>query len=313
MAVPTIMRFELTTRDHPRELWQRLMPQGKTALNRTAWRGKEARSCGIVGVSIRSHSSESQKPRIADVTVAYRPQGYINFVGGTRYDGWTALVPDQPSGGLLGGEQKPVDAGREALTRRYEVYGDTEFNAIDFGELVEEVPVRDETFADYETVTSQLLSGEAAFEISMSTTFLAHRRHRPAVKIVIGSSRGGVRVDGFGTRLTFIESHTDRLEEQLLDEVTELVSGLMEGRYSMNNIRCGDSILVDLSSLVVDQRPLASGLQPSFACLDQFASKEWLLDLTKRLRATYAVDVTPVIGTKLGLLLRQEGTNSQDH
>jgi hypothetical protein len=310
MARPTIMRFSLKAPNDPRQLWNLFLPQGKTVLNRTSWRGKEPRSCGIMRMHVHSRLVDGGETAVAEIEVAYRPPGYINYIGGTKYDGWTALVPIRDRDGTFRDEQGgPLPDGHSPQIRRFEVYADVEFNDIDFGELVEESPVHDETFADWQSVFKDILATGESFGISMVSKFTAPRRNRPPVKLVIAPVKSGITVDRFGMRVTVIDSSTPKLAEVLLDEVTELVSGFIEGRYSLNTTTSGAMTLVDLSSLLVDQRPTANGGEPLFDCLDQFVSREWLLELSKRITATYQATATPVVGEKVGLLLKLEDSD----
>src|SRR4051794_39625256 len=92
---------------NPITVMSRFHPQGKRVLNRTECRGKEPRSCGVVNIQGRAHTVGSHEPFVFDIEVGYRPKGCITYTGGTKYDGWTALVLDRAQDGtLLDGQGK---------------------------------------------------------------------------------------------------------------------------------------------------------------------------------------------------------------
>lgn len=286
-------------------LMARFQPQGKTVLNRTEWRGKEPRSCGVTRMNLSPEKSGSE-PRvfIAEIEVAYRPKGCITYVGQTKYDGWTALMLDRTRDGvLLDGHGNPLPDGQPPVYLPFELFNDVEFNDIDFGEFVGEFEVEDVKHVDYTDVWQQFTQS-LQFGLSMRSTFMAPRRHRPMVKLVLSSSPSGTSTDGFGTRIININNFTPQLQQVLLDELTQLVSGFIEGRYSIKNLNNKDFVFAELSDVLVDCTPNESGKESRFNCLKEYLSDTYLDDLAKRLMATYYVDVTVVEGEKIGLLLR---------
>lgn len=301
----TALRFVLRSSENPMALMARFQPQGKTVLNRTEWRGKEPRSCGVTRMNLSPEKSGSE-PRvfIAEIEVAYRPKGCITYVGQTKYDGWTALMLDRTRDGvLLDGHGNPLPDGQPPVYLPFELFNDVEFNDIDFGEFVGEFEVEDVKHVDYTDVWQQFTQS-LQFGLSMRSTFMAPRRHRPMVKLVLSSSPSGTSTDGFGTRIININNFTPQLQQVLLDELTQLVSGFIEGRYSIKNLNNKDFVFAELSDVLVDCTPNESGKESRFNCLKEYLSDTYLDDLAKRLMATYYVDVTVVEGEKIGLLLR---------
>ncbi len=296
----TILRFVMKSSENPMDIMNRFNPQGKPVLNRTEWRGKEPRSCGVTNVSIRPHSVGSHEPFIVDVEVTNRPQGCIVYVGKTKYDGWTAMMLDRKNDGtLLDGHGKPLPEGQPPVYLRFELFDDVDFNEIDFGEFVNEFAVEDVKHVEYDDVLQNCSS------ISSSSTFMAPRRHRPQVKIILSNSPSGTMTDGFGTKIINVSNFTPHLQQVLLDELGELVSGFIEGRYSIKNLSNNDFVFADLSDSLVDCTPNEEGKESRFGCLTEYVPATLLEDLAKRLMATYEIEVSVVDGRRTGLLLRK--------
>jgi hypothetical protein len=78
---------------------------------------------------------------------------------------------------------------------------------------------------------------------------MAPRRQRLFVKIILSYAPSGTRTDGFGTRIISVENFTPHLQQVLLDELTELVSGFIKGRYSFKNRRDDEICSTNLSQL----------------------------------------------------------------
>ena len=286
---------------NPMDMMARFHPQGKTVLNRTEWRGKEPRSCGVTKVSSGPYAAGTKGPQVWDVEVAYRPKGCITFVGKTKYDGWTAMMLDrQKDGTLLDGHGKPLPEGQPPVYLGFEVHDDVEFNEIDFGEFLGEFEVDGVKHLSFEDAMRQV---ETSHRINM-TTFMAPRRHRPLVKIILSNSPSGTATDGFGTRLVNVSNMTPHLQRVLLDELTEVVSGFVEGRYSMKSLVTDDFVFAEVSDVLVDCTPNEEGKDSRFNCLHEYVPESFLEDLAKQLMATYEVDVSVVDGKKGGLLLR---------
>ena len=267
---PTVLRFALTSTENPLDVMARFFPQGTTQLNRTEWRGKEPRSCGLTNVKMRPHSAGSDQPKVFHVEVTYRPKGCVTFVGPTRYDGWTAMMLDRKQDGtLLDGHGNPLPEGQPPVYLPFEVHGDAEFNDIDFGEFVGEFDLEGVSHVAIEDLLGKIQES-ARFSASIHSTFMAPRRHRPLVKIVLSNAPSGTTMDGFGTRIVNVNNYTPHLQQVILDELTELVSGFIEGRYSIKNVSNDDLVLVELDDSLVDCTPNEDGKESRFNCLAEY-------------------------------------------
>jgi hypothetical protein len=304
-ALQTVLRFVLKTTGNPMDILSRFQPRGKHVLNRTAWRGKPPRSCAVTAVRSRPHAAGAKEPIVFDVEVTCRPKGIITYVGGTKYDGWTAMLLDQTKDGtLLDGHGKPLPSGSPPVYLPVEVFDDTDFNEIDFGDFAGEFEIEGIKHVSFEYVTEQLHQSKQ-IGMSLNSDFVAPRRHRPMVKIILSNAPSGTGVDGFGTRIININNYTPHLQQILLDHLTELVSGFVEGRYSIKNISTDSFVFADLSDLLVDCTPNEEGKESRFDCLNEYVPDSFLDELATRLIATYRVDVAVVDGAKGGLLLRR--------
>ena len=298
------LQFSLRSTEDIFSVMARFHPQGKTVLNRTEWRGKPPRTCGLTNVKVRSFSAGSTEPKTFDVEVTYRPKGCITFVGQTKYDGWTAMVLDRKNDGtLLDGHGNPLPEGHSPVYLPFELYHDIEFNEIDFGEFIGESDVENTAHLAREDVLREI-SSSGHFAASSQSEFIAPRRHRPLVKIVLSNAPSSVGTDGFGTRIINVNNFTPHLQQVLLDEFTELVSGFVEGRYSIQSISNAECVFVELSDILVDCTPNEEGKPSRFNCFKEYVSETFLDDLAIRLMATYEVHVSIVDGPDGGLLLR---------
>jgi hypothetical protein len=300
----SVLRFVVRSADHPMAVMSRFLPQGKVVLNRLEWRGKEPRSCGIISVKGRPHAAGSPEPAVFDIEVGYRPKGCITYTGGTKYNGWAALVLHRaPDGTLLDGQGKPLPEGDLPVYRQVEVFEDVDFNEIDFGEFVGELEDEGIKHVSFEYVMEQI-KDSGRFSMSINSTFVAPRRHRPLVKILLSNNPSGTAVDGFGTRIVNVNNSTLQLRQVLLDHVTELVYGFVEGRYSVKNMSNDEFVFAELDDVLVDCTPNEEGKGSRFNCLREYMPDSYLDELAMRLVATYEVDVSVVDGPKIGLLLR---------
>lgn len=301
---PKVLRFTLTTTENPFEVMARFFPQGTTLLNRTEWRGKESRSCGLTNVKMRPHSAGSNEPKVFDVEVTYRPRGCITFVGPTKYDGWTAMMLDRKQDGtLLDGHGNPLPEGQPPVYLPFEVHGDVEFNDIAFGDFVGEFEIGGVPRVALDDVLREFQESPRT-SVSIRSSFMASRRHRPLVKIVLSNAPSGTAADGFGTRIVNINNYTPHLQQAILDELAELVSGFIEGRYSIKNMSNDELVFVELDDSLVDCTPNEEGRPSRFNCLSEHVPDSFLEDLAKRLMATYEIEVSVVDGPKAGLLLK---------
>lgn len=303
----TILRFLLKTNARPMEVMSRFHPQGKTVLNRTVWRGKEARSCAVTKVKSRPYAAGSNEPLLFDIEVTYRPKGCITFVGNTKYDGWTAMLLDQATDGtLLDGHGKPLPKGQSPVYLPREVYGDVDFNELDFGEFIQEFQQEGIKHIPFDVVMTQLQSS-SHISASIRSTFMAQRRHRPSVKIALTNGPSRTSTDAFGTRIINVDKSAPHLQRVILDHLTELVSGFIEGRYSIANMSSDEFVFVQLSGVLVDTTLNEHGQESRFDCLHEFLPDMFLDELATRLMANYLVNVSVVAdGKALGLVLRRK-------
>jgi len=282
----------------------RFNPEGGRALNRTEWRGKEPRSCAVTDVKVGPNSTGSAERYIADIEVTYRPKGCITFVGSTKYDGWTAMMLDRrPDGTLLDGRGNPLPDGAEPVYLTFEVYKDLDFNQIDFGKFVGEDEARGIKRLDFDAVIDDFFK-KGRSSVSTHSTFMSPRRQRPYVKVILSDAPSGVWAES-GDRIVNVNRFTPHLTQVLVDELMEVVSGFVEGRYSIKSVTDGVRVFADLSDVLVDCSPNAEGKPSKFDCLKEFVPDGFLEDLAKRLMSTYEVDVSIVEGGRSGLLLRQ--------
>jgi hypothetical protein len=149
-------------------------------------------------------------------------------------------------------------------------------------------------------------------EASIKSTFIAGHRHRPLVKLVLSNAPSGTGVDGFGTKVVMINRLTPHLQRVVLDALTELVSGFVEGRYSMKNFSNGDIVFAELTDVLVDCTPNEEGKESRFDCLSEYLPGSFLEELARRLMSTYEVDVSVVDGPKFGLVLKHVVSQKQD-
>jgi len=262
--------------------------------------GFPARSCGVV--DFRSRNADTF------VTVAYRPKGYTYFVGYTRYDGWTVMMVDrQKDGTLLDGHGKPLPSGAPPVHLPFEMFKDTDYNAIDFGELIsdeETEAVPKTTFDEVMKLLHQKAHTEgAALSASLNSTFMAPKRQRPFSKILITKMPTGLLPGRFGERMVNINSATPHLGTAVEEAVERIVVDFLEGRTSLNTMSCGDMLFVKLSDSVVDCTPNEEGKDSRFEVLHEYVGEYFLEDLAKRLMTNYLIKATIVEGKETGFLL----------
>lgn len=274
-----------------RRIGERFLPGGRHVLNRTAWMGKEPRSCAVTSIKTRPHSVGDPGPVVIDIEVTYRPKGCISYTGQTRYDGWTAMVLDRST-------DPPMYVPRE-------VYEDVEFNELDFGDFIEEFDVEEVKHITADAVMKEIMDS-GRFSSSIHGSFIAPHRSRPHKKIVLSSAPTGQVVDGFGTHILNVDNSAPNLEQVLTDKLTELMCEFIEGKASIANTGNDDLTFVELSDSLVDCAPNEDGLDSLFNILHLQTPAGFLEDLAKRLMSVYAIDVAVVDGEKGGLVLRRE-------
>src|SRR5262249_12190939 len=145
----------------------------------------------------------------------------------------------------------------------------------------------------------------ARMNAGMNASFIAPRRHRPLVKIVLSNDPSGTGVDGFGTMIVNVNNSTPQLKQVILDHITEVVNGFVEGRYSIKSMSTDEFVYAELNDVLVDCTPNEEGKESRFDCLGEYLPDSYLDELAMRLVATYDVDVSVVDGPRIGLLLRR--------
>lgn len=293
------------------DIMSRFHPQGHTVLNRTQWRGKEPRSCGVTTVKGHSYSAGSDEPFKFDVEVSYRPKGCITYVGDTKYDGWTAMILDRMKDGtLLDGHGKPLPDGAPPVYLPYELYKDVDYNEIDFGEFVGEYEVEGVKQYKYDDLIQQLVTSRG-FRGSVRATFMAPRRHRPTVKVILSNMPSHTASGGFGEMVINVNNQTPQLRKVLLDHLTDVMSGFIEGRYSMKNLSNNESVFAELDDVLVDCTPNEEGKDSRFHILGEYMTDDDLENLAIRLMATYTIEVGVVTGRNRGLLLKRTSVSEE--
>jgi hypothetical protein len=271
-------------------------------LNNKEWRGKPARSCAVTRVHSKPHSMGDPSPVVFNVEVTYRPKGFISYVGTTKYDGWTAMMPNRSNAGVyLDMEGNPLKDGRPIIYLPFEVYGETAFDKLDFGEFVDELDIE----GIKETTEAQVMADLAAGGKLGGSSFIAAHRSRPLKKIVLSNALTGKAKDGFGTDiLNICLADTDHFEPVLMEELTKLVCGFIEGKAYITNMGNDEFTFLDLSSSLVDCEPNEQGFDSWFDVLRNYTPLGFLEDLAKRVMALYEVQATVVPGK--GLVLRHD-------
>ena len=266
---------------------ERFMPNGRYVLNRTMWRGKEPRSCAVTSVNARLER-DGWEWRIE---VSYRPKGYVSYLGNTRYDGWTAMVPDRST-------DPPKMVPREVFT-------DTDFNELDFGEFVGEVELDGVKRVPVDSIMQELQSS-GAFGASIHGSFMAPHRSRPNRKVILSSRPTGLAVDGFGTHILNVNNATPGLGQVLMEQLATLMCDFIEGKAGLKSIGNDNLCFVDLSDALVDCTPNESGQESRFNILHLYTPDGFLEDLATRLMSIYAIEVSIADGERGGLVLRRE-------
>jgi len=141
---------------------------------------------------------------------------------------------------------------------------------------------------------------------SVHSKFVAARRHRPDVKIVLSNTPAGISSGKFGTRVISINRFTPQLDQVISDQMTEVMCGFLDGRYSIKNMTNGEFVYLDLGDAFVDCTPNDQGEASRFDCLGEFVSDSFISDLASRLMATFKVRVSIVEDRELSLVIRHD-------
>jgi hypothetical protein len=190
-----------------------------------------------------------------------------------------------------------------------EVYGDPEFNDLDFGTLVEEVQLEEVKSTTVDAVMAEIRSS-GSFTGSVKGSFVAPHRSRPLTKIALSNDPTGESSDQFGTRILDINLSTPHLEQVLLDTLEGLMREFIEGKASIKNIGNAEMTFVNLSDSLVDCEPNEIGLDSWFDVLHYYTPLGFLENLAKLLMAVYEIDVSVIPGKGGGLVLRRESAKT---
>ena len=272
-------------------------PKGSPPLNRNEWNGMPARSCSIQRVSLGAATEGKLQ-----IEIEYRPKDWVSFVGDTKYVGWTAYMLNRsPEGVLLDSDGNPLADGEQPVLLPYDVYDDIDFNNLEFGMLIEEIPCdQDEDVAFDDIVRRIERSGH--FKMGAATPVSVLHRYRPSVMILISDNPTGQIRGGFGELIQNINSETPHLKQAVAEVVLTLVRGYLEGRYDMSVLQGADVFMLDLSKLLVDAR----GKESRFECLLEFLPQGFLNELARRIASRYMLQARVVTGNSFGLLLEFE-------
>ncbi len=211
------------------------------------------------------------------------------------------MVNRSPEGTLLDREGNPLADGEQPILLPYEVYDDIEFNNLEFGMLIEEIPFdQDEDVAFGDVMRRIEQSGQ--FRMGAATPVSVLHRSRPRVMILISDNPTGQMRGGFGELIQNINSETPHLQQAVAEVVLNFVRGFLEGRYDMTVLQGDDIFMLDLTKLLVDAR----GKESRFECLLEFLPQGFLNELARRIASRYMLQARVVTGDSFGLLLEFE-------
>ena len=269
-------------------------PSGSPPLNRTEWKRMPARSCCIQRISLGPETNGKLQ-----IEVEYRPDNWISYVGDTKYAGWTAYIENRRHDGvLLDRDGNLLPDGEEPVLLPYQLYSDMDFNNLEFGELIEEIPLlRDEDISFDEIMRQIEQSGH--FRIGGADPVSVLHRSRPTVMILISENPTGLLRGGFGELIQNINSETPHLKQVVSEALVTFVRGFLEGRYDMPALQGASLFMLDLTKLLVD----ATGKESRFSCLLEFLPDGFLNELARRISSRYILHAKVVTGESFGLLL----------
>jgi hypothetical protein len=236
------------------------------------------------------------------VEVSYRPKGCISYVGNTKYDGWTAMMPTKSNDGIyFDMEGQPLKEGEPIINLPFDVYRETDFDKINFGEFVDEVEIEDVK----QTTIDQVVADVSAGGKIGGSSFIAAHRSRPLKEIILSNAPTGWGTDGFGSRYLNIDlSKTDHFEQVLMEELTNLVCEYIEGKAYLSNMGNDGFTFLDLSRALVDCEPNEQGFDSWFDVVRGYTPIGFLEDLAKRIMAKYEVQAAVISGK--GLVLHHD-------
>jgi hypothetical protein len=193
--------------------------------------------------------------------------------------------------------------GQPPVCLPFEVYKDMEFNDLDFGKFLGEMEkggIRHTTFDD---VMKELRAGQH-IRGTIYSDFIAPRRQRPLVKVAISDLDLSPASDGFGARTIMLNKQAPYFERLLFDRLFEVMSGFVEGRYSLKTIGNDDFQFVELADSLIELKQVGDPLETDFNVFTKYVGPRELEELTKRLMAVYEVEVAVVEGDKSGFVMK---------
>ena len=300
-----ILSFVLSTTTDPLEVMKSFQPNGQSMLNRTVWRGKEPRTCCVTRIRSGELSvNGNAQITTYDIEVTYRPAGCITFAGNTKYDGWDALVLREKDGVLLDETGAPLEEGRPPLYSKRELYGEMEFNSVEFGDFIEEreCGVEHITCSIEDICRSVQQSTEPGETFSFGLSFMAPHRTRPLTKIVLSNAPTGDAYDGFRTHIIGLNNQEPYLEHKLTNCLMQLVCDFIEGKAAIKCVGNKKKVFVELSDALVDCSPNEHGLDSWFDVFNYYVPLNFLHELAQKVMSIYTIKVSVVDGPNRGLL-----------
>lgn len=256
------------------------------SLNRTAWKGTPPRSCRIMGSKMGPDTGGK-----VQIEVEYRPIHWVSFSSDTKYVGWTAFVPNRSSDGVfLDRDGNPLPDGDEPILLQFEVYRDIEFNDLDFGEMIEEIPFENDEEVTFEDVLRKI-EASGKFEMGGVKAIAVPHRRRAKSMMQISDEPTGQMSGGFGDTIHNINSQTPHIEQAVAEVLSSLVRGFLEGRNDLTVIKGGDLFMLNLSALLPGSN------------LPDYLPDGYLQDLARYVSDRYMLTAKVVTGESYGLLL----------
>lgn len=306
----SILKFRLRCEDpgDPMDLFDRYYPDGKTVLNRSTWMQRPPRTCCIRGVS--NDWDEPGEPLDAIIEVEYRSPDFVSYVGETRYEGWDVRMICQRNGIPVGADGEPLADGAIPIFDDFEVYPDIEFDELQFGELIGETEIRDVESISIENLRTEGFS-EKPLRTSSDITFLAARKSRPTGTVTLSDQPSGI-YDQNGFRLFNVDVAAGHLEYTVENAYFQLMCEFLGGLVSLSCLANPDATLVYLSDTFRVATSTARTPDSKGDIFKAYASPTLLVNLGRRLKAQFPINVTVVEGDCFGLLLSHQTTEDDE-
>jgi hypothetical protein len=221
------------------------------------------------------------------------------------------MLDRMKDGTLLDGHGNPLPQGGQPVYLPYELYSDVDFNEMNFGEFVGEFETRGVGRITYNDFMQQVHKWTRSS--SSDSSCVVARRQRPMVRLALTDVPLGTST-GAGTRVIIVKKDVQNLEQLLLDNLMEVMSGFFEGRYSLPILSNDDVAFVQLSKAVIE---LKQGTEPGrldtlFDVFPSYVSVAMLEELAKRLISVYEVDLTIVEGRESGFIVTKTAGKGTD-